>query len=121
MVKWNPGKVIERIMRRLQERVAREVAAATPRVPHRSGMAFRGRTGGTLAQAVRAKSILKVRRWGAVLQLSKLGQKFLWFTQGTSRQKARPVTLAPDPVAVTRELQADAQRHFAARAAGRRR
>ncbi len=123
MAKWNPGKVIERHARRTQQAASRAITASTPKVPHRDGVAgaaSNGQTGGSLARAVLAKSLVTVKRWGAVIEWSKLGQKFLWFVEGTSRQKPRPVPLVPDVAALTRDLQADAERHFEARARGGR-
>lgn len=119
MAKWNPGKVIERAARRLQQQASRAIASAPATVPHRGSTP--GQTGGSLSRAVAARGLVVVKRWGAVIQWHSLGQKFLWFVEGTKRQKARPVPLVPDVAKLTSELQEDAQRHYEARAAGGRR
>lgn len=117
MPKWNPGKVIERTARRLQQQASRAIGAASPNVPHRGSD---GQIGGSLARAVLAKGLLVTKPWGVVIEWSKLGQKFLWFVKGTKHQKPRPVPLTPDVAALTRELQADAARYYAERAARER-
>lgn len=119
MAKWNPSKRIAAALRRLQGQIARAILAADPRVAHRDGTKPRGRTGGSLAAAVRSSKILRVARWGAVLELAKVGAKLRFFAQGTSRQKARPIPTTPDVAKLTAELQADSKEHFDKRARGR--
>lgn len=120
MAKWNPGKVIEREARKLQAAAIRAVRAAAP-VPHRgtkdpARKSYRAATlpGGSLVAAIGKKDFITVKPWGVVVQWFKLGQKFLWFVEGTKRQKARPLRLAPEIPALVRELEADAAKHFTA-------
>lgn len=119
MAKWNPGRVIERHARKLQAAALRALRSASPPVPHRATRdatrpSFRAATlpGGSLVAAVAKRDLVVAKPWGAVVQWFKLGQKFLWFTQGTSHQKARPVTLAPNVAELRRDLEADAVKHF---------
>ncbi len=118
MAKWNPSKVIEREARKLQAAAIRAVRSAA-QVPHRGTQdptrkSYRAATlpGGSLAAAIGKRDFLSVKRWGVVLRWASLGQKFLWFVQGTKRQKPRPVTLAPPVPALVRDLEADAAAHF---------
>lgn len=120
MAKWNPSKVIQQHAKRVQAAAVRAIRSASPRVPHRDGARGGGQVGGSLASAVAARDFLTVKPWGVVLNWSKLGQKFLWFVQGTSRQKARPVPLRPDVPKLVRDLEADAAKHYQARAEDRR-
>ena len=48
-----------------------------------------GPVAGSLPALVRNPGLLRVTRWGFVLQLSKVGQKLTWYVRGTSRQRAR--------------------------------
>ena len=118
MDKWNPGKVIERTARRLQQAAVQAVRSSSP-VSHRATRdvaraSFRPATvpGGSLSAAIASKDFVTIKPWGAILNWSKLGQKFLWLVQGTSRQKARPIKLAPDVGELAKELEADAAKHF---------
>lgn len=120
MAKWNPGKVVERFARQVQQAAARAIRSASPRVPHRDGKAVRGAVGGSLADAALKQDVVEVKRWGAVINWSALGQKFLWFVEGTKRQKARPVPLKPDVPKLVRALERDAVDHYRAAAEGRR-
>lgn len=118
MAKWNASKVIERSARKLQAAALRAIRSAS-HAPHRATRdatrkSYRAATlpGGSLVAAIGKRDFLTVKPWGAVLNWSKLGQKFLWFVEGTRRQKARPVPLAPNVPELTRELEADAAKHF---------
>ncbi|HYE92702.1 MAG TPA: hypothetical protein VEA38_16850 [Terriglobales bacterium] len=109
-------------MARKIQRDAAAVVRSSDRVPHRSGKTSPGRPGGSLAEAVLEREVLDLsKRWGVIIRWASLGQKFLWFVKGTARQKARPVVLAPDVAALQRELEADALRHYGARAKAPRR
>ena len=114
MANWKPQKVIERAAARLQQEVSRAIASAAPPVAHRGSQA--GPPGGSLAKAVLAKSLIVRKRWGVVIQWSKLGQRLMWFINGTSRQKPRPVKLVPGIDKLRAVLEADAARHYGARA-----
>lgn len=120
MAKWNPSKVILQHAQRVQQAAVRAIRSAPPRVAHRDGARGGGQVGGSLASAVASRDFLTVKPWGVVLKWATLGQKFLWFVQGTSRQKARPVPLRPDVPKLVRDLEADALKSFQARAEGRR-
>lgn len=120
MAKWKPNKVIRRHARAVQQAAARAIRSASPRAPHRDGRRGGGSLGGSLVAAILAADFLVEKPWGAVLQWSKLGQKFLWFVNGTSRQKARPVPMRPDVPPMVEELRQDAVAHYRARADGRR-
>lgn len=120
MAKWNPSKVILQHARRVQQAAVRAIRSAAPRVAHRDGARRGGQVGGSLASAVASRDFLAVKPWGVVLKWASLGQKFLWFVEGTSRQKPRPVPLRPDVPRLVRDLRADALKDYEARAAGRR-
>lgn len=118
MAKWNPSKVIERAARKLQAAAVRAVRGTSP-APHRptrdaTRKSFRVATlpGGSLVAAIAKRDFVTIKPWGAVLNWSKLGQKFLWLVEGTKHQKARPVTLAPNVAELVRDIEADAARHF---------
>lgn len=118
MAKWNASKVIEREARKLQAAAIRAIRG-TAQVPHRGTQdatrkSYRAATlpGGSLVAAVAKREFVTVKRWGVVLNWAKLGQKFLWFVEGTKRQKPRPVTLSPSVPALVRDLEADAAAHF---------
>lgn len=112
-MKWRPDKVIERVARALCQRAAAQIRGGAAHVPNEGSS---GPVGGSLAQQVAARSFVLLRPWGAVLPWSRLGQKFLWFVEGTSRQRPRPVDTIPDKADLTRQLQADAERHWQKRA-----
>lgn len=118
MAKWSPLKVIERTARALQQRAADQIRSSAPPVPHRGSTSEA--PGGSLAKLVASPALIAKKPWGVVIRWRGLGQKFLWFTKGTSRQKARPVDLAPDVARLTRDLEADAAAHYGARARERR-
>lgn len=133
---WNPAPLIAREARLFARRLADAVAAARPRVPHRDGTARKSYaglpTGGSLAASLRAVAIVEEKPWGAVVRLASLGQKFLWFVQGTqrggktsrtrgggrrrvggvSRQVARPIDLGFPRERLVAALEADAARHY---------
>ncbi len=115
-MKWRLDKVIERIARGVARKAAAAIRGAAPRVQHRDGSAAAGAVGGSLVKAILSPAFVRVSRWGAVLQWHSLGQEGLWFRNGTSRQKARPFELSPDPAAVTAEIQADAEAFWERRA-----
>jgi len=115
-MKWRPGKVIERFARALQVRTSRAIAAAAPRVPHKDAG---GALGGSLARAVLARDVVVVHPWGAVIRWSSLGHKFMFFVDGTTRQKPRPVPLVPDVPKIVRALYKDAVAHYAAKFSGK--
>lgn len=119
MAKWDPSKKILQTLRRLQAAIARAIVAAAPQKPHRDGTKPRGRVGGSLANAVRSTKLLRKARWGAVLELAKVGAKLRFFASGTKRQQARPIPTTPDVAKLTAELQADAVQHYERRARGR--
>lgn len=114
-MRWRPSKVIEREARALQRRLGRAIRSAAPRAKHR-GVANR-QTGGLLSRAVQDAGLLTVKRWGVVLRFSELGQTLLWFTKGTSRQRARPLELTPDTDTLAKAVSDDAAKHFERRAA----
>ena len=74
--KWRPVSLILREAALYQRRVADQIASARP--PTEGGV-----TGGTLAAKARSPSLLAEKAWGAVVQWATLGQKFLWFVEGT--------------------------------------
>lgn len=118
MAKVNVGKVIERGARKLQAAAVRAVRSAAP-APHRptrdaTKESFRAATlpGGSLVAAIAKRDFVTVRRWGSVLNWSKLGQKFLWLVEGTKHQKARPVQLAPSVPELVREVESYLVQHF---------
>lgn len=95
-------------------KAASDLRSGAPREAHRGRGS--GALGGKLAQALRnAEGLVRRERWGAVIDWHSLGQKFLWLTNGTKRQKARPVTLAPPEQQVRRAVEAAAVKHFAQR------
>lgn len=114
--KWNPGKSLERVARAVLRRGASQVRSSAPRAAHRAGTQPTGPLGGSLAQRILAKGMVRLERWGAVILWSTLGQPFMFFHQGSSRQKERPVQLAPEAGVVVRALEPDATRHYRARA-----
>lgn len=116
MAKWHPGKVIEPFARALQHRASRAIRSAAPHVPHKDAG---GAVGGTLARAVLAKDLVRVKAWGAIIRWSSLGQVFLFFVEGTTKQKPRPVPLRPDIPKMVAALQKSAAAHFKAKLAGK--
>lgn len=118
MAKWNVGKVIERIARKVQAAAIRAVRSSSP-APHRptrdaTRKSFRAASlpGGSLVAAISKRDFITVKPWGVVLNWAPLGPKFMWLVNGTPRQKARPVKLAPDVAEIVREVREDGVRHF---------
>ena len=105
--------MIEKIAADQQRRVSEQIRSAAPRVPHRGNVEP---LGGSLAQRVLSKSLRAVKRWGVVIQWSKLGQSLLLFSEGSSRQKARPLDFNPSAAEVKAKLEASAVAHARRRA-----
>ena len=114
-MKWNPGKVLAEIAYGVARKAAAQVRASAPRVAHRAGKNPAGEIGGSIARYILRKDFVRWDRTKAVLQFHALGPEALWFRNGTSRQKARPFDLLPDPGQVRQKLEADARKHFAKR------
>lgn len=110
MTDWKPGPVVARALRRLQQRIAVAITGAAPRVPHRGDAA--GPVGGSLAREVRDPALVGETRTGAVLRLSRLGDRLSLFVRGTRRQRPRPVPLAIDEETLARDLEEDLVRCF---------
>ena len=114
-MKFRLDKPIGDLLTDLVREAGRELGARARRVPTRGAQAS-GPLGGKLAGALRApESLVKRHRWGAVVDWHALGQTFMWLTQGTRRQVARPVTLAPPQVAIRGAVESEAARYFAKR------
>lgn len=120
MSKWSPLPVIREHARAVRRAAAEAIRAAAPRAPHRDGSRAPGAIGGSFVSSILSADFAAEKPWGVVLQWSKLGQKFLWFVNGTSRQRARPVPMRPDVSRLIDDLRRDAVSHYEARAAGRR-
>lgn len=109
-MRWHPGKDLTKFARRFATR-----QAARLRSYNTSG---KGSSGGSLASAMRRQGFVKRYRWGAVMRWASLGPKFLWFVRGTkrkgkTRQKARPLELAPSEAEVRQVVEASAAAHYA--------
>lgn len=107
---WRPGKALAKEARLHQRRVSSQIQSARP--PERGG-----RAGGTLANKVRARGLVRERKWGAVIAWHSLGDTLTYFRRGTRRgQPPRPLKLTPDVRRVRAIVQADAAKHFRQRA-----
>ena len=62
-----------------------------------------GIPGGSLSRDV--KRVGRVKKWGYVLQLHKLGQKLTWFVRGKKGQRPRPIEVKTDTTELARELE----------------
>lgn len=103
---WHPGKDLKRVAALYQRRVAEKIRAARP--PEEGG-----RTGGSLPAQARRSSLLRLERWGVVVQWSQLGDKLTFFLRGTSRgQRPRPVVLKPDRAPAAQAVIQSARKHF---------
>jgi hypothetical protein len=111
---WLPAKVIYRHCLATARAAARAIRSAPERVEHRGFVG--GATGGSLANTVTRTGFVVLRRWGAVLKWSTLGQAGLFFRDGTPRQKPRPFETAPAVPPLVADIRADAVQHYAARA-----
>lgn len=71
-------------------------------------------TGGSLAEKIRDRGVVRVARWGYVINLHKLGQVLLWYLRGTKRQRARPLRATVNPEALADAVAREAQSQFSA-------
>lgn len=98
---------------RWARRVANAVRSAAPRKPHRGGR--KGPIGGSFYNRIRSRDFVKRKPWGVVFQFFKLGHTFLFFVEGTKKQKARPVPLAPSEAEVRGVVERSAHDYFSKR------
>ena len=89
--------------------------------------------GGSLPQEIKSSKLLKIKRWGFVLQVHKLGQKLTWLVRGTKNprvrvfpapgggvltaskgQRPRPIHVKPDEEALARDVEKEAEKQFGA-------
>ena len=93
-------QVVRPVFRRHVRREVNAWAAAirSARPPKRGGT-----PGGSLSRDV--KRVGRVKKWGYVLQLHKLGQKLTWFVRGKKGQRARPIEVETDTEALSKELE----------------
>ncbi len=116
-MKWRPDKIIHAIAREITRAAVQAIRSAAAREQHRDGARAGAELGGSFVREVSRKDFVRLELWGAVILWQRLGQRLMWFVRGNKRQKPRPVVLAPDPAEVYRRLKADADRHWAQRAA----
>jgi hypothetical protein len=116
MAKWSPAKTIERLARQVLRVAANQVRNAAPRKPHRPGKVPPGPQGGSLPRRIVAKTMLRLTRWGVVINWASLGQPFMFYVNGTANQAARPVTLGVDRAQAVAACRSDMLRHYRARA-----
>lgn len=103
---WRPGPVLVKEARLLQRRVADSIRSSRP--PERGGA-----PGGTLGRRVRARGLVREKRWGAVIAWSSLGDTLTFFRRGTRRgQPARPLQLVPDRKRIRSAVLRSARAHF---------
>ena len=104
-------RAMEPFARALQRAYARAIRSSGPRVPHEG---TRGPPGGSLADDVLGRQLLRFERWGFVFTPSKLGRTFALWWHGTRRQRARGRTVPVDADRLARELEADLARQIEA-------
>jgi hypothetical protein len=114
MARLRLDKAVGDLCKQTVRKASGDLSSAAPRVPHRARKnPARGPVGGKLAAALkRPDNLVRTDRWGAVIEWHKLGQKFLWLTQGTVRQKARPVQLAPDEKNIRAAVERESAKHY---------
>ncbi len=102
---------VERFLRSIQRAYARAIRAGAPRVPHPD---TRGPTGGSLADDVLRKDLVKSAPTGGTFAPSRLGIKFRLWWHGSERQRARGRDVAVDEAALARALEDDLARQLEA-------
>lgn len=113
-MRFRIDKVIASRCEKVVRKAAADLAAGAPRAKHSTHGG--GPAGGKLLQALRRpKALVTRKRWGAVIEWSKLKQEFLWLIRGTKHQPARPVTLAPSEEELRGDVERAAEKYFAAR------
>lgn len=97
--------VFRRFARQDLDRYAQAIRSARPK-ERADGKPVGGSLPKELSRAFKLKS------WGYVLQLSKVGQKLTWFVRGTKRQRPRPVRVKTDASALAAALAVEATKQF---------
>lgn len=100
---------LERVAERVVRTASGQVRSAAPPVPHRGDAG--GPTGGSLASRIN-KGLIRRGRTFVVIQWNKLGQPFMLFNRGSSRQKARPIDLSPTEAQVRAAAEAAIVKHY---------
>lgn len=110
--KWDLIGDLAKWARTFVNRTADKIEASS-RVEHRPGKASPGQPGGSFPESIRAPSFIERKPWGVVMRWFSLTHTFLFYADGTKRQRARlsPGDLTPSEESARAAVEASAARY----------